>query len=202
MIQSLLAENVLEAAPALLGWDLVSMTGMRARIVETEAYRTPDDPGCHAHRGQTPRTAVMFGPPGRAYVYFTYGNHWMLNIVAHEEGDAAAILIRAAIPLEGLAQMKENRFHSQKVQTDANLLSGPGKICRAFQIDGTLNGIDLFDNRSPIWFEPGEEVKSVIVGPRIGLAAGMGDELTWRYCDGENLKWVSRPLPSVLKTGG
>jgi DNA-3-methyladenine glycosylase len=171
------------------------MNGLRARIVETEAYRTPDDPGCHAHRGRTPRNDVLFGAPGLAYVYFTYGNHWMLNVVAHEEGFAAAVLIRAAIPVEGLDEMRSRRYRTQKEQTDRNLLSGPGKICQAFGIDGTFNRVNLIDPASKLHLEPGTKIRPVIVGTRIGLAPGMGDDLPWRFCDAENLEWVSKPIP-------
>jgi len=145
----------------------------------------------------TPRNAVMFGPPGHAYVYFTYGNHWMLNITAHDDGDAAAVLIRAAIPLEGLDVMRERRFRTQKLQSDANLLSGPGKICQAFGIDRRHNGIDLLDPSGELWLEPGAPVERVTVGTRIGLAIGMGDDLPWRFLDAENLRWASKPLPKV-----
>lgn len=206
-----LEQDVLIAAPLLLGWHLVA-PGMRAQIVETEAYRTPDDPGCHAHRGMTPRNAVMFGPSGRAYVYFTYGNHWMLNLVAHGEGDAAAILIRAAIPLEGLEEMRAWRFGAgqasaphkalgtpigPKDQSDRNLLSGPGKICQAFGITGELNGVDLFAPESRIRLEPGDTVSTISVGTRVGLAKGCGDDLPWRFSDATKLEWVSRPLPTL-----
>jgi DNA-3-methyladenine glycosylase len=201
MIRDLLAQDVLLAARALLGWDLVSQEGLRARIVETEAYRTPDDPGCHAHRGMTPRNEVMFGPPGKAYVYFTYGNHWMLNIVAHGEQDAAAVLIRAAIPMEGLEIMRRNRFLSQKVQGDQNLLSGPGKLCQAFGINRSLNGIDLLDEGAPVHLVPGAPVRNIVTGTRIGLATGMGDDLSWRFCDADNLAWVSKPLPRRVWAG-
>lgn len=205
-----LEQDVLLAAPLMLGWHLVG-PGMRARIVETEAYRTPDDPGCHAHRGMTPRNAVMFGPAGRAYVYFTYGNHWMLNVVAHGEGDAAAILIRAAIPLEGLDEMRAWRYgvgrasaphtavesrKGPRDQSDRNLLSGPGKICQAFGITGELNGVDLFSPDSKIRIQQAETITTVSVGTRVGLAKGCGDDLPWRFSDASNPEWVSRPLPT------
>lgn len=189
-----LRTDVLSAARLLLGWDLV-MGDQRSRIVETEAYRTPDDPGCHAHRGMTPRNAVMFGLPGHAYVYFTYGNHWMLNVVAHGEQDAAAILIRAARPLEGLEEMRARRFRSQKDVRDRNLLSGPGKLCQAYGIDGSMNGWNLLGDGAALRLEPGVEVENVVVGTRIGLAIGCGEELPWRFCDGDNLDWISKPLP-------
>lgn len=184
---------MIEAAKALLGWVLESDDGLKARIVETEAYRTPDDPGCHAHRGMTKRNAVMFGPAGRAYVYFTYGNHWMLNVVAHEEADAAAILIRAAEPLEGLELMRRRRYLAQKLQSDHNLLSGPGKLCQAFGITGEDNGIDLFSGCARLRLRRDKNVTDTAVGTRIGLAQGMGDNIPWRFIDREAMIWASRP---------
>lgn len=161
---------------------------MRARIVETEAYRAADDPACHAFRGRTERTTVMFGPPGRAYVYFSYGCHWMLNIVAHEEGNAAAILVRAAEPLAGLEQMRVNRG----VEKDVDLLSGPGKLCRAFGILGGDNGVDLLAGED-LRLEAGATPKHVLAGPRIGISQGV--DFPWRFMDGDRLRWVSRPRP-------
>lgn len=198
MIQSpsdfrkILEEDVLEAAPSLLGWFLVR-DGLRARIVEAEAYRTPDDPGCHAHRGQTPRNRAMFGPPGFAYVYFTYGNHWMLNVTAHAHGNAAAVLIRAAEPLSGLDTFRSRR---PKARRDEDLLSGPGKLAAAFGIDARDYGIDLLDPNSPLRLEPGPAPATIAIGTRIGLTAGYGDTLPWRFCDAERLSWVSRPQPA------
>lgn len=187
-------EDVVKAAVGLLGTDLV-LGEVRARIVETEAYRTPDDPACHAHRGMTPRNAPMFGPPGHAYVYFTYGNHWMLNVVCHEAGVAAAVLIRAAMPLEGIELMQERR----KVQEVRNLLSGPGKLAQAFSIDQAQNGHFLFgDERLRI--EPGADIAAgteteILCGPRIGISQGV--DLPWRFADGRHRKWMSRPLHSL-----
>ena len=125
-----LDNDVLAGAKALLGLNLVKGE-MRARIVEVEAYRTPDDPACHAHRGVTPRNEVMFGPAGRAYVYFNYGVHWMLNVTAHSQGDAAAVLIRAAQPVNGLVEMRGAR---SSTKSDRDLLSGPGKLAAAYGI--------------------------------------------------------------------
>ncbi len=187
--QQLLVQDVVAAAPLLLGWELRRGV-IRARIVEVEAYRTPDDPGCHAHRGRSPKCETMFCASGLAYVYFTYGNHWMLNVVAHREGEAAAILIRAAEPLAGLVLMRERRPRAQR---DEDLLSGPGKLTAAFGIDRQFDGANLFDG--DLRLEPGDPPKEVLVGPRIGLAHGKGDELPWRFMDAERLRWVSRPLP-------
>lgn len=190
--RELLNDDVLAAAPALLGWELVKGQ-MRVRIVETEAYRTPDDPGCHAHRGETPRTKVMFGKPGHAYVYFTYGNHWMLNVVAHPAGVAAAILIRAARPLTGIDEMYSRR---PKARRDEDLLSGPGKLCAALGITGAENGLFLLDGGA-LRLEPGEAVRNVVVGTRIGLAPRKGDTLPWRFCDSDQMPWVSKPWPKL-----
>ncbi|HEY0866444.1 MAG TPA: DNA-3-methyladenine glycosylase [Fimbriimonas sp.] len=192
----LLTTDVLQAAPALLGWDLVRGT-RRARIVETEAY-AQDDPACHAFRGMTKRNAVLFGHPGNAYVYFTYGCHWMLNVAAHEHGIAAAVLIRAAEPLEGLDEM---RIHRPGVK-DAELLNGPGKLAKAFGITGEDNGVWLLGGREAsgvereeLLLEPGIDVERIVTGPRIGIT--LGTELPWRYMDADHLKWVSRPRPKA-----
>ena len=188
-----LESDVLHACTALLGTHLVRGT-KRARIVEVEAYRA-DDPGSHAFRGRTKRNDVMFGPPGRAYVYFSYGAHWMLNVTAHPEGDAAAILIRAAQPLERLEDMRALR---PKARRDEDLLSGPGKIAAAFGITGRDYGAELLDPRSELRIEPGRPVSNVMSGTRIGLAEGKGEHLPWRFVDGDALRWISKPLRRLL----
>jgi DNA-3-methyladenine glycosylase len=184
-------DDVLGAARALLGAHLVRGNA-RARIVEVEAYRNSDDPGSHAFRGRTPRNAAMFGPPGTAYVYFTYGMHWMLNVAAQPEGQAAAVLVRAAQPLAGLDEMRVRRA---KARSDRDLLSGPAKLAAAFGIARPENGIDLLSPDSDLRLEPGEPVANVLVGTRIGIPAGKGDLLPWRFCDADALAWVSKPLP-------
>lgn len=184
-----LEHDVLDAAPRLLGC-VLRLGELSARIVEVEAYRTPDDPGCHAHRGMTPRNATMFGEPGSAYVYFTYGNHWMLNVVAHSHGTAAAVLIRAAEPLTGHAEFRSRR---PKAHRDEDLLSGPGKLTAAFGIDRRFDGVDLL-GASDLRIEQGEAPRRVLVGTRIGLAKGKGDDLPWRFVDGDALRWVSRDV--------
>lgn len=182
-----LQQDVLKAAPCMLGFDLV-MGDIRARIAEVEAYMSPGDPGSHAARGETPRNRVMFGPAGKCYVYFTYGNHWMLNVTAHPPGRAGAVLIRAARPLSGLEVMRARR---PKARRDQDLLNGPGKLCQALGIDAALYGVDIFEGDSPLRLEPGESVSVVLVDTRIGLAPGKGDELPWRFLDGDQLEWVS-----------
>ena len=185
---AILREDVVAAAPALLGSTLVRGP-MRARIVEVEAYRS-DDPACHAYRGRTPRTEVMYGPPGVAYVYFNYGVHWMLNVVAHPPGDASAILIRAAEPLDGLEIMRANRG----VAKDRDLLSGPGKLAKAFGITGADNGADLFhaDPAGIALLSPDAPARQVVATPRIGIAEGKWHEVPWRFIDSEAMEWVSK----------
>ena len=187
-LASILRLDVLEAAPSLLGLTLVR-GGRRARIVETEAYRAEDDPACHAYRRRTLRNETMWGRPGRAYVYLNYGMHWMLNVVAHEEGRAAAVLVRAAEPLEGLEEFREWRPGVR----DRDLLNGPGKLCRAFGITRADDGVDLFDPESEIRIELGEADVPLVAGPRIGIS--VGQDLPWRFADASRLEWVSKPVP-------
>ena len=183
-----LGDDVVEAARALLGTTLVR-EGRRARIVETEAYRAEDDPACHAYRRRTLRNETMWGRPGRAYVYLNYGMHWMLNVAAHEPGRAAAVLVRAAEPLEGLDAFRALRPGA----VDRALMDGPGKLCRAFGITREDDGADLLDPASPLRIEAGEAVTAVVAGPRIGIA--VGQDLPWRFADAERLRWVSKPPP-------
>lgn len=130
----------------------------------------------------------MFGPAGTAYVYFTYGNHWMFNVVAGRE-DAAAVLIRAAEPIEGLELIRSIRRRE-----DQALLNGPGKLCSALEIDSSLNGADLF-GESGLRLEWGANPGQILVGPRIGIR--VGTELRWRFADSARLRWVSRPIGSL-----
>lgn len=182
---------MIEAAQDLLGCYLIRGE-RRARIVEAEAYRAENDPGSHAFRGPTPRNRVMYGKPGLAYVYFNYGCHWMLNVVAHEEGRAAAVLIRAAEPVEGLEEFRRFR---PKARKDADLLSGPGKLAAAFEITGRDYGLDLLDPHSSLRIEQGSKPSKIIAGPRVGLAPGKGEEIPWRFVDAHALRYVSKPHP-------
>ena len=183
---SALNHDVVEASRLLLGCHLIR-GNLRARIVETEAYRA-DEPACHAFRGQTERNAIMFGEPGRAYIYFSYGCHWMLNIVAHGPNDAAAILVRAAQPLQGLDEMRTRR---PKAKREQDLLSGPGKLCAAFGIDRSDNGLDLLNPKSDLHLELGQAPKSILKGERIGIS--QAQDLLWRFADAEALPYVSKP---------
>jgi DNA-3-methyladenine glycosylase len=160
--------------------------------VETEAYRAEGDPGSHAYHGLTPRNRVMYGQPGLCYVYFNYGCHWMLNVVAHAEGAAAAVLVRAAEPVAGL---EEFRLLRPKAKHDWDLLSGPGKLAAGFGINGKDYGLDLLDAGSSLRLEPGLPPTKILQSPRVGLAAGKGEEIPWRFADGHALRFVSRPHP-------
>jgi DNA-3-methyladenine glycosylase len=162
--------STLQVARELLGARLVRLEGDERTagiIVETEAYIGEEDLGCHAHVGYTPRTQVMYGPPGHAYVYFTYGMHWMLNFVAEAEGFPAAVLIRGIDPTEGIARIASRR-EGRPVEQWTN---GPGKICQAFSINRMQNGADLCDPEAGLFVEYGVNFfdSSVTNSPRVGL---------------------------------
>jgi DNA-3-methyladenine glycosylase len=177
-------DDPVAAARALLG--CIHHEDCSARIVETEAYRASDDPASHAFRGQTPRNAVMFGPVGVAYVYFNYGVHWMFNVVAHVEGEAGAVLIRAAEPLTGLELMAARR----RVDKPEALLSGPGKLCQGLGVTKEHYGVDLLAGGS-LRLEDGVAPREIVAGPRIGIAQGKGNETPWRFIDADAKKWIS-----------
>ena len=140
--------------------DGVKLVGL---ITETEAYISEKDLACHAKAGRTARTAVMYGNPGHAYAYFTYGNHWMLNVVAEREGFPAAVLIRAIQPIQGVEVMSARRSGRNTF--------GPGKLCQAMGITRTENGVDLTETTGGLWIEMGIKVPNSLVtkGPRVGL---------------------------------
>ncbi len=163
--------SALDVARDLLGCRLVRIQdGQRLSglILETEAYQGEEDLGCHAAAGKTPRTAVMYGPPGYAYVYFTYGMHWLLNAVTDGEGVPAAVLIRAVAPLEGESLMTKNRPYlaHKKGWTD-----GPAKLTQALGVDGDFNQRDLCDPAGALFIEAGDGVpdSAVLRRPRVGL---------------------------------
>jgi len=182
---------VLEVARDLVGCVVVhgATSGV---IVETEAYHE-SEPACHAFVGLTARTAPLFGPPGRAYVYRSYGIHALLNAVCEPEGVGAAVLIRALEPLEGLELMRERRG----LQRAEDLCSGPGKLTQALAIELDHNGTDLV--RGPLRVgprPPGWEDVEVVAGTRIGITKA--PELEWRFC-ATGSRSVSRPWPAALR---
>ncbi len=167
----------MQVARSLLGKVLLRRlpAGLAAGVIsEVEAYQGEDDLGCHARAGKTPRTTVMYGPPGRAYVYFTYGMHWLLNAVTGEENSPAAVLIRSVIPVAGMDLLCQFRPHPTRWSAEHPELGwtdGPAKLCKAFAIDGALNGVDLCDTSNGLWIADGREVGNalVVTGPRVGL---------------------------------
>ena len=171
------ARPALDVAPDLLNKVLVTPAGA-GRIVEVEAYCGVEDPGSHAFRGPTPRSEVMFGPPGHLYVYFTYGMHWCANVVVERDGTAGAVLLRAVTPLRGIEGMRRRRPAARR---DLDLTNGPAKLTQALAIDGAHDGIDLVRAEAGISLRdddvppPTEPVQTVRVGLRNGR------ELPWRW---------------------
>ncbi|HOC59201.1 MAG TPA: DNA-3-methyladenine glycosylase [Smithellaceae bacterium] len=174
--------NTLEVARDLLGKKLVRRfheSDLSGMIIETEAYCGQEDSACHAHRGKTQRNAVMFGPPGYSYVYFTYGMHYLLNLVTENEGNPCAVLIRAIIPLTGIAEMEARRKRRGK-----NLTNGPAKLCQALAIDRSFNGWDLTTGVQ-LWVENCQIIPAdkILATPRIGIdyARREDREALWRF---------------------
>jgi DNA-3-methyladenine glycosylase len=182
------ARSVHTVARELLGCRLF-YAGHGGTIVETESYER-DDPACHAYAGLTKRTEVLFGPPGRAYVYLSYGIHSLLNAVAEPAGQAAAVLIRALEPTTGLETMRERRGE----RPDAELCSGPGKLTEALGIGLDANGADLA--AEPFRLLPPEPDWSgrIVTGPRVGISKAI--ERPWRFSLAGS-PFVSRPRPSA-----
>jgi DNA-3-methyladenine glycosylase len=168
--RSFFNRSTLQVARDLLGARLIKVEdGVRigGLISEAEAYRGEEDLGCHAKAGRTPRTQIMYGPPGHAYVYFTYGMHWMLNFVIEGEGFPAAVLIRAIQPTEGVQVIASRRGN----QPRQHWTDGPAKICQALAIDGGFNGYDLCAPDALLFVESGDPIpdQSVTTGPRVGF---------------------------------
>jgi DNA-3-methyladenine glycosylase len=179
-------------ARELLGFTLVRrMEGERlsGTIVETEAYRGRRDPASHAYRGMTRRNEVMFGPAGHAYVYFTMGMHYCLNVTTEPTGTPAAVLIRALEPVEGIETMKRNRG----VDVFLRLATGPGNLTRALGVDGEMNGEDLVSSHA-LFLEKGKPISEVGVSSRVGISGGASSK--WRFFVKGNPS-VSKGKPSI-----
>jgi DNA-3-methyladenine glycosylase len=198
----LLAGPVEVAARGLLGCQ-VRAGRVAVRLTEVEAYSgTGTDPASHAHRGRTPRNAVMFGPPGRLYVYFTYGMHWCLNIVCAPDGTAAAVLLRAGEVVDGLPAARDRR---PTARLDRDLARGPARLARALGLDGAANGTPVLDGSGPLTLtRPPRRLDPGLIrhGPRVGVAVGAGTP--WRFwIDGDQtVSEYRRHTPRRHPAGG
>jgi DNA-3-methyladenine glycosylase len=183
--------STVQVARELLGKRLVRLEDGRrisGVIIEAEAYRGEEDQGCHARVGFTPRTRVMYGPPGHAYVYFTYGMHWMLNFVTEAEGFPAAVLIRAIAPVEGKAVIASRRGDRPPPEwTD-----GPAKLCQALGIDKRMNNLDICSPDARLFVEMDRQIpdSSVTISPRVGLnnVPEPWKSIPWRFRVAVNLE--------------
>jgi DNA-3-methyladenine glycosylase len=178
--------SVHEVAPDLIGATFL-FNGAGGLIVEVEAYHHTD-PAAHSFNGQTPRNAVMFGPPGLAYVYRSYGIHWCVNVVCEAAGSASAILIRALQPTQGIAAMRQRRG----TENDRLLCSGPGRLCEALAITGAHDGLPL--DRSPFALHTRAGTIDIVAGPRIGITKAV--DLPWRY-GVKGSRYLSKPFRDV-----
>jgi DNA-3-methyladenine glycosylase len=181
--RSFFDRSVHEVAPDLIGATLL-VDGVGGLIVEVEAYHHTD-PAAHSYNGQTPRNAVMFGPPGYLYVYRSYGIHWCMNFVCEEIGSASAVLLRAVQPTQGLAAMKRRRGLTEERQ----LCSGPGKACEALGITQKHNGLPL--DKAPFELRAREQDYEIASGVRIGITKAA--DLPWRY-GMKGSRYLSKPM--------
>jgi DNA-3-methyladenine glycosylase len=177
------ARSVHEVAPNVIGVTLL-VDGVGGRIVEVEAYHH-EDPAAHGYRGRTERNATMFGPPGRVYVYRSYGIHWCVNFVCEEIGSASAVLIRALEPTDGIEAMRERRG----LDDPRALCSGPGKLCQALGITREHDGLAL--DRPPFELRERAGEPEIVQGPRIGISKAV--DLPWRYGEAGS-RYLSRAL--------
>ena len=201
--QDFYARSVHDVARDLVGC-VVRHGEAAGRIVETESYHM-EEPACHAFGGVTERSRTLFGEPGRAYIYFSYGIHSLLNAVAEDEGVGAAVLIRALEPVDGLDAIRERRRVRPPQRKlglrggvqDEELCSGPGKLTQALGIGLSLNGSSLVDGPIEVLTrEPGSGEPRVVMGERIGITKAA--DLPWRFCDADS-RHVSRPWPAAMR---
>jgi len=182
--RSFFDRSVHKVAPELIGATLL-VNGIGGQIVEVEAYHHTD-PAAHSYIGRTDRNAVMFGPPGVAYIYRSYGIHWCLNFVCEAEDSASAVLIRALEPTEGLGAMRRRRG----LTDERALCSGPGKLCQALGVSNRHNGLPL--DRAPFELRARIQAPDIAVGPRIGISKAA--EHPWRY-GLKGSRFLSKPFP-------
>ena len=178
-----LSRNSLEVAPLLLGGHLTvrdDAGAVTVRLTEVEAYDGENDPGSHGYRGRTPRTEVMFGPPGRLYVYFTYGMHWCANVVCGEDGYATAVLLRVGEVVEGVELARSRRPAAKR---DADLARGPARMDQALGLTGEDDGLVLAEGGRAELRAPARTATDVATGPRVGVsgAGGDGELYPWRF---------------------
>ena len=181
--------SVHDVAPELIGAELY-VDGVGGVIVEVEAY-DQEDPAAHGYRGRTERNATMFGPPGHAYVYRSYGVHWCLNFVCEPVGTASAVLIRAIEPLQGLERMRERRG----LESVRLLCAGPGRLCQALAVTREHDGLAL--DEAPFELRPRSSPVDVVAGPRIGITKAV--EQPWRYGLAASA-FLSRPFGRATKS--
>lgn len=186
-----LAGDAPEIAPRLLN-SLLAVGERVGRIVEVEAYAGGEDPASHAHRGRTQRNATMFGPPGRLYVYRSYGLHWCANVVVGVEGSASAVLVRAVEPVAGADAMRRARPRARR---DLDVANGPGKLCAALGVTGADDGADLLDDegRVRLLADATPPPSDPLVSTRVGISRAV--ERPWRFAVPDS-PWVSRGRPS------
>lgn len=197
-LADLLAGPLLPAARGLLGCEL-HVGGVTVRITEVEAYAgSGGDPASHAHRGRTPRNTVMFGPAGYAYVYFTYGMHWCMNVVTGVEGEASAVLLRAGEVVDGLTTARERR---PAIRRDVDLARGPARLCSALGIDREAYGAYLLGDGPVRLRPPARPVppETVVAGPRVGVTGA--HDLPWRFwLDGDpTVSAYRRHVPRIRR---
>lgn len=184
----------LDLAQLLLG-AVIETTGsegtVAARLVEVEAYRGQDDPASHCYRGRTPRNEVMWGPAGHLYVYFVYGMHFCANIVGREDGEAGAVLLRAAEVVSGVELARVRR---KAARGDNELAQGPARLTSALRVGPEHNGADLVDPVSPVRLLTGDQIATsdIRTGPRVGVAAAA--DTPWRF-------WIDSPAVSAYRRG-
>ena len=191
-----LVPSALVLAPRLIGAVLVSDVGsheVAIRLTEVEAYEGAHDPASHAFRGRTPRTAVMFGPPGHLYCYFTYGMHWCANVVCGPDGTASAVLLRAGAVVRGVEQARVRR---PVARVERDLARGPARLASCLGLARHTDGVDLCDPESPVRLEslPARRRPGVLSGPRVGIR--VATERPWRF-------WLAGdPTVSTFVAGG
>ena len=188
--QEFFARSVHEVAPELVGCTLL-VDGVGGRIVEVEAY-DGDDPASHGYGGRTERNRSMFGPPGRAYVYRSYGIHWCLNLVCAAEGRPEAVLVRALEPTDGIEEMRRRRG----LDDERLLCAGPGRVCQALGVTAAHDGLPL--DAPPFALLAREDPVAVVTGPRIGITRAA--EQQWRY-GAAGSRYVSRPFRAPASAG-